>query len=899
MRLSKTPPLLLLLGLGPAVFADLPTLADSTTTYYQDFDALVAVDSAVLSTLPDGWTVVETGKNANAYYNADNGSKNSGNTYSYGVSGSTDRALGTLASGSLVSRLEFRLVNGSGLTVDSVAVSFHPEQWRQGSSAIDSLGFSWAVGSGTATVDTALTLGPDNNTLDGAAGSSDSAILSSVLPVHLAAGDTLVLAWTDVNVTGNDDGWAVDDFSLRFVAFATDSGSETPDDTTGTDTTTVPVDTTSGLVLIHAIQGSDSASPLVGQSVAFVGIVTSVGAKGYFVQSPDDRTDADSLTSEGLYVYANKTPEVVSGDSVRIDGTVAEYNGLTEITSPTATVLASGAALPTAARLALPLASRTVPEPLEGMLVTVRQPLTVTNNYVLARYGCFTVASRGRLLSPTQGADPGTAALTAQAADALDTLVVNDGSTTQNPSTVPYPAPGLSAENPLRTGARLDSLQGALTWANSAWTLEPTVAPAFLDANPRAAAPARPENAVRVASFNVLNYFTTLGTSALCGPDRDLACRGASDSTEFRRQKSKIVSALKALDADVYGLMEIENHPTDSALADLVQGLGDSTQAGAWDYVRTSNPGGDAIRVALIYRVASVSPEGTAAHLTSSVDTLFVDTLNRVPVAQTFRDLTSGELFTVVVNHLKSKGSSCEAAGDPDAGDGQGNCSGIRSRAAQALGAWALSRPTGETTDNVLLIGDLNAYGRETPVRILEDSGFVELIRRDLGDSAWTYQYGGSFGVLDHALASATLAPDASVAIWHINADEPTALGYNTEYKSTAQITSFFSPDPWASSDHDPVVIDLAFDGGTTGLSKTAAAPLSASLIRRGGHQFLRASGAEGGSFSLVGLDGRRLGAGSIPASGLVDLGSLGSGVYLVRLRSLEGRSATLALPAR
>src|SRR4030095_9067327 len=100
-------------------------------------------------------------------------------------------------------------------------------------------------------------------------------------------------------------------------------------------------------------------------------------------------------------------------------------------------------------------------------------------------------------------------------------------------------------------------------------------------------------------------------------------------------------------------------------------------------------------KVALIYKPGVATPVGTWKILTTAVDPRFIDTKNRPSLAQTFRDNSTGRKFTVVVNHLKSKGSDCNDVGDPDTGDGQGNCSQTRKAAALALVDWISPDPTG------------------------------------------------------------------------------------------------------------------------------------------------------------------------------------------------------------
>ena len=87
-------------------------------------------------------------------------------------------------------------------------------------------------------------------------------------------------------------------------------------------------------------------------------------------------------------------------------------------------------------------------------------------------------------------------------------------------------------------------------------------------------------------------------------------------------------------------------------------------------------------------------PVGDVAILDSSVDPRFIDDLNRPSIAQTFEAKADGARFTAVVNHLKSKGSDCNVVGDPDTGDGQGNCNGrVRPPPRPSSTGWQPTRP--------------------------------------------------------------------------------------------------------------------------------------------------------------------------------------------------------------
>jgi predicted extracellular nuclease len=163
-----------------------------------------------------------------------------------------------------------------------------------------------------------------------------------------------------------------------------------------------------------------------------------------------------------------------------------------------------------------------------------------------------------------------------------------------------------------------------------------------------------------------------------------------------------------------------------------------------------------------------------------------------------------------VVNHLKSKGSGC-GAGDDD--PQQGNCNATRVRAAQELAGWLAGDPTGVQDPDVLIMGDLNAYAKEDPIEEIRDAGYTDLVRRFEGIGAYSYVFDGQWGYLDHALASQSLKEQVTgTTTWHINADEPPVLDYNTDFKSADQVDGLYAPTPYRSSDHDPVLVGLRLD---------------------------------------------------------------------------------------
>ena len=563
--------------------------------------------------------------------------------------------------------------------------------------------------------------------------------------------------------------------------------------------------------LISSIQGEGASSPLVNTVVEFEGVVTADfqaddQLKGFFVSSLRYDEDANPLTSEGVFVYFTNT-DVNVGDHVRVQGTVEEYFDATQIGNVSQVAICDTGLSAYPTKITLPVTEPSELEAFEGMLVTLEQPLIVTNNYGLGRYGELELATE-RLYQGTQVALPGAAANAVEAQNLTKKILLDDGSTRQNRDPIAYPVPGLSAENTLRTGDTVNSVTGALAYSFSTYRIHPTVTPQFVATNPRTDAPElNPDADLRVASFNVLNYFNGDGQGGGFPTSR-----GADSEAELIRQQAKLVSAISAMQADVIGLMEIENDGFGefSAVASLVNALNDADSQNQYAFVDfgVDQVGTDAITTALIYRADKVQQVGNAAITTDAP----FDYSNRAPIAQSFKSLDTEEVFTVAVAHLKSKGG-CRSAtgGNADQNDGQACWNEIRTAGANAFADWLNSKPTGVDDEDIILVGDMNAYAMEDPIRAFADKGLKNVVAELDGNTlGYSYSFSGRAGSLDHALASPSLLSKVvSASDWHINADEPISLDYNVEFKSDVQQSSLYAQGPYRASDHDPVIVDI------------------------------------------------------------------------------------------
>ena len=608
---------------------------------------------------------------------------------------------------------------------------------------------------------------------------------------------------------------------------------------------------------IMGIQGSGAISPLVGQIVITSGVVTRINGNGFFIQ--DLQGDNNPATSDGLFVFTGTTvfPAVAVGSLVQVQGAVNEFAAgsgmaaapLTQIANPTAVSLLGTGYTLAPVPVVLPVAPGESLERFEGMLVRIDPALTVQANELQARFGLLVLGAGGRHENPTNRHRPNSPqALALAELWSRSRILLDDGSSAQNVNPTPYFGTGGLP----RVGDTVQGLVGTLDAGPSGssaaslglYRLQPIATPLFTATNPRPRALAGVDNdKLKVAGMNVLNYFTTftngqtadgqtgqgctVGTSTSAGN-----CRGANSLAEFQRQRDKIVRAIAGLDADVVGLMEIQNNGNVAA-QNLVDALNAQVRSGPWAVapLPAAGTGTDAIRLAMIYKPATVTPIGGALSDTDPVN-------NRPTLAQTFQ-VATGQRFTYFVNHLKSKGGCPSGSGpDADQGDGQGCWNATRLAQAQRLRTFVAQVQSTSGVNDVLLMGDFNAYGQEDPIFEFTSNGFVDQALR-FNALAYTYVFDGYSGRLDHAITNVGFSPRVvRTALWPINADEQVAFDYNLEFKQPLCATCAPDPanrfDPYRSSDHDPilVVVDFAAAPQARAASRTSAPAARRSATR-------------------------------------------------------------------
>lgn len=493
------------------------------------------------------------------------------------------------------------------------------------------------------------------------------------------------------------------------------------------------------------------------RSVTVRGVVTGVfpeptGIAGFYLQSRGAR--------QGVFVYApdeagETLPEVHR--RIVLNARTGRYRGRFQLERATAWRDCGRASLAPAG-LTLP-ADSTALAGLEDTLVRIPAGLVVTDNSDLLRYGSLGLAVGDRLRArggPVPGGRPAG-------------VVLDDGRYTVEPADPAY----LDQRGTRRLGARLGPTTGVLDHAFGAWRLHPTGAVRFRAGNPRRAAPTG-SGALRVASFNLHNLF--YGDHA----------RARSSESSRRRQRADLVAAIRALEADIIVLQELQNRDSTERRF-LAEINADVPTRKIYRRLAVKRPGRAVLRNAVFYRPAVVTLlEGRVladrAH-------------DRPPLAGLF-ETANGVRLALIGVHFKSKGG-CDArerAALPPGGCGRER----RMAQAESVLAWSASLANDWKATHRLLLGDFNSYAAEPPVQRLLAGGWKNLAaRRVAAQHRYSYVYRGRAGQLDYVFARGLAGESVRrVGFWHINADEPRGLN---------------ADGPWRSADHDPVFVDIDF----------------------------------------------------------------------------------------
>jgi predicted extracellular nuclease len=410
-----------------------------------------------------------------------------------------------------------------------------------------------------------------------------------------------------------------------------------------------------------------------------------------------------------------------------------------------------------------------------------------------------------------------------------------------------------------RTGERVNNLNAVVDNIGSSYYVYASTSPVFFG-NPRPATPTDLGNCnLKVCAANLEYYL----------PYNYTGTYGAANAAQAEQQHTKIIAALKAIDADIYGLIEIEEGQ--NALTKLVNSLNIAVP-GRYAFIDDGGlPDGTYIKVGYIYRTDKVTPYLNLKENTGTSSSKYRKK------AQAFTLNSNNERFIFSLNHFKAK-SGCPSSGvDADQGDGQGCYNASRVAEATSTLSFVSDWENYYNDNDVLIMGDLNAYGKEDPVQTLVRDGYIDMHRAFHADSAYSYMYNGAAGYLDNVLASPSMRSQITgVSVFHVNADEPTMF----EYSGSA-----YQPDMYRYSDHDPVVVGLLL-GGTNGLNDLSVADKIKILPNVVSDNFV-VSNAEGATVQLYSVSGVLLKQEKVTSDEYaVDIKNLHlpSGIYLAKV---------------
>jgi predicted extracellular nuclease len=611
---------------------------------------------------------------------------------------------------------------------------------------------------------------------------------------------------------------------------------------------------------IAEIQGAGHTSPLMGTAVTVTdAIVTAKRANGYYIQDPTP--DADLETSDAIFVFTTSAPTSVTvGESVRVSGSVAEFRPggsgstnltVTELTSPTTTVLSSGNVLPPTTLIgaggrvpptevidddgfanfdAFPSDGIDFYESLEAMRLQVNNPVVVgprnSNGeiFVLADNGAGAGVRTGRGgiivrdLDPTPPGDYTSGDFNPERIQ-LDDAVVSGG--TPNASVGDHftgPAIGVLDFD---FGNFEIHVTSALTAVSDGVTREATTAPA-----PRE---------LSVATFNVENL------------------AGNEGQGKYDALATQIVNSMKS--PDVISLEEIQDNNgatndsvvdatvTLTRLRDAVAAAGGPTydwrQINPVDDQDGGQPGGN-IRVGFFFRsdrgVAFVDRPGGGSTTPTTIvnaggtpqlsaspgrvepgDTAW--SASRKPLAGEFT--YRGETFFLITNHFNSKGGDNPLFGrfQPPVRTTEAQ----RHQQATLVNAFVDQILAVDANANVVVLGDLNDFEFSETMSLVEGDVMHALMKTLPQPERYSYVFEGNSQSLDHIVVSDSLfgAPFVYDPV-HVNAE-------------------FFDQ----LSDHDPQVARFFVNSAPTA---DAGGPYS---VAEGGSVGLSATGTDANGDSL------------------------------------------------
>ena len=308
------------------------------------------------------------------------------------------------------------------------------------------------------------------------------------------------------------------------------------------------------------------------------------------------------------------------------------------------------------------------------------------------------------------------------------------------------------------------------------------------------------EHNVLVCGANLEYYLVeNLGTGY--GPDNE---------SQHQKQRTKVSKALAEIHADIYGLVEVEQGQ--AAMAEIASDLSKLTGS-PYSYINDQTGSNSSYtKSGYVYRSDRIEPKGKISKNNQGVK-------NR-KMMQAFILKENNEQFIFSINHFKAKSGSGSGL-NADQGDGQGTFNNDRVLEARSITENEKVYQNYYGDNDILVMGDLNAYAKEDPIRTFTDAGMYDLHRYFHADSSYSYVFNGQAGYLDHAIANKGLIQQVTgMAVWHVNSDESDEYTYDKSNDQTV----------FRYSDHDPVLVGLKLDS-TKSVSSEGGDPIDNTSI--------------------------------------------------------------------
>jgi len=526
---------------------------------------------------------------------------------------------------------------------------------------------------------------------------------------------------------------------------------------------------------ISEIQDVKDDISFTDQLVKTKGVVTGVFQEvgelgGFFIQ------DYTIFSNRGIFVKTQRLVHI--GDEIIITAKVVEYKNETRLESVQSIQLLSEGNSVSNQRVSLPI-SLSKMEQLEGSLIHIENELLISSSYSFLKYGQILLSS-SELVQATEIYDAQFDSLKIRDLSnpkVINSIVIDDLSNKRFPLLDSlYCKP-----EEIVIGNKCSDITGFVSQFNDDYRIRllDDISIEVIEKDEGC----RVEGALKVMSFNLHNLFNGDGKGGGFPTQR-----GAKTFESYQLQLAKLKAAVCAADPDIIAMMELENDGEDS-LSTLVQfctylNLKNQSRKYTVSLTGTSS-NSDFIKTGIIYDANSVTALTTAKYHENPV-------FSRPPLFQRFNYKGNTE-FILSVNHFKSKSPRGAEGLNEDQNDGQAAYNYKRKQQAEVLLNLVDSL---YENDDLLIVGDFNAYTNEDPIQLLESNNL-----KRLEVSMYSYVYKGRKGNLDHAFVNRGFESSIrEVKVWDINASYPNWIDYRHELSDS---------NYYRSSDHNPILIGL------------------------------------------------------------------------------------------